>query len=542
LLTIKNNNGQGILLMVMSMGAFALADTLVKVSTSFLSSAQVLFYLIAGALVAFTLIAKLQGNRLIDRRVFTSVLLLRYLAEIVGMVGMVTALTFVPISTVGAITQATPVVATLGAVLFLRENIGWRRWATIVCGFIGVLLIVQPVAAEFDLAVLWAVVAMVALSVRDVTTRLVPADMASTSLATYTMAAALPFTIGWVLFNGDSFVPASTNWAVVVPMVILGAAGYLLLTASLRTAEVSVVMPFRYTRILFLLALGMLVFGERPNVLMLLGVLVVVVSGIYMVWRERVIRRRRVLTLTLNGPESRNSVGPDVYNAIRNAVVDAGNASNVRAIVITGAGGFFSSGGNINALKDSANGPLSAVTSNTDKLNAMIRAIVDCPTPVIAAVEGGAAGAGVALALSCDFVVAARDAKFIAAYVKVGLSPDGGVTYFLRRGMPRQLVNELCILGRPVTADRLAEFGLVNELAEKGQVIDAATALADRIAAGPSQAIQSIKHLVNAAEHNELCTHLWQEADRINRARYGAEAAEGLQAFLEKRKPDFSKL
>lgn len=277
--------------MVVSMGAFALADTLIKVSTSFLSSAQVLFYLVSGALVAFGLIAKLQGDRLVDRRVFAPVLLLRYLAEIVGMVGMVTALTYVPISTVGAITQATPVLATLGAVLFLGENIGWRRWATIACGFIGVLLIVQPGTIEFDLAVLWAVVAMVALSVRDVTTRLVPPDMASTSLATYTMAAALPFTIGWVLFNGESLFPASTNWAIVLPMVILGAAGYRLLIASLRTAEVSVVMPFRYTRIVFMLGLGMLVFGERPDALMLFGALLVVVSGIYMVWRERVVRR-----------------------------------------------------------------------------------------------------------------------------------------------------------------------------------------------------------------------------------------------------------
>lgn len=248
-----------------------------------------------------------------------------------------------------------------------------------------------------------------------------------------------------------------------------------------------------------------------------------------------------VLTLTLDGPGSRNAIGPDVYRSIRDAVVDAGNAVDVRAVVVTGAGGFFSSGGNINALKDSAKGPLSAVTSNTDQLNAMIRAIVDCPIPVIAAVEGGAAGAGVGLALSCDFVIAANDSKFTAAYVKVGLSPDAGVTYFLRRALPRQLVNELCILGRPITAERLAEFGIVNELADTGQVLDAATALAERIAAGPLQAIQSIKQLVNAAEHNELGTHLWQEADRINSARFSPEAAEGLQAFLDKRRPDFSK-
>jgi enoyl-CoA hydratase/carnithine racemase len=249
-----------------------------------------------------------------------------------------------------------------------------------------------------------------------------------------------------------------------------------------------------------------------------------------------------VLVITLNGPKSRNSIGPDVYLAVRNAVVDAGRDGDIRAIVLTGAGGFFSSGGNISALKESAKGPLSAATSNTDRLNAMIRAIVECPTPVVAAVEGGAAGAGIAVALSCDMIVAANDAKFTATYTKVGLSPDGGLTYFLRSALPRQLVNELCMLGRPVTAERLALFGIVNELTEPGQAQDAGLALAHTIAAGPAGAIGSIKQLVNAAEQNDLATHLWQEADRINQARYGDEAAEGLQAFLEKRKPDFSKL
>lgn len=248
-----------------------------------------------------------------------------------------------------------------------------------------------------------------------------------------------------------------------------------------------------------------------------------------------------ILTLTLDGPESRNSINPEVYRAVRDAVVNAGNDPDIRAIVITGAGGFYSSGGNINALKTSAKGPLSAVNSNTDYLNAMVRAIVDCPTPVIAAVEGGTAGAGVALALSCDMIVADAQAKFTAAYVRVGLSPDGGVTHFLRAGLPRQLVNELCILGRPITAERLAEFGVVNEVAEAGQTLERAMALAGKVAAGPPNAIRSIKHLVNMAPDTELSSHLWAEADLINQARYGAEAAEGLSAFLEKRKPDFRK-
>lgn len=277
--------------MVFSMGAFALADTLVKLSTSFMSPAQVLFFLIGGGLILFTLMAKIQGQKLIDPRAVAPFFILRYVAEVAGMVGMVMALANVPLSTIGAITQATPMLVTVGAVLFLREKVSWRRWSSIGVGFIGVLLIVQPGAAGFDVAVLWALLAMVALSVRDLTTRMVPSNIGSATLATYTMAAAIPFTIGWVLFNGESLFPANVNWLIVIPMIGFGSLGYMLLIASLRMAEVSVVMPFRYSRIIFLLVLGIMVFHERPSVLMLLGATLIILSGVYMMWREQRVKQ-----------------------------------------------------------------------------------------------------------------------------------------------------------------------------------------------------------------------------------------------------------
>jgi drug/metabolite transporter (DMT)-like permease len=293
MIMVKDMNGRGILLMILSMVAFAIADTLVKIATSFISPAQVLFLLIGGALILFALMAKLQGNRLLDRRALAPILLLRYVSEVCGMAGMVLALANVPISTVGAITQATPMLVAVGAVLFLKEKVSWRRWTSIVVGFFGVLLIVQPGATEFDYAVLWAVLAMVALSVRDLTTRLVPKDLASASLATYTMAAAVPFTMAWVLFNGENLFSAQINWLVIIPMIVIGAIGYMLLIASLRMAEVSVVMPFRYSRIIFMLVLGMLVFEERPDTFMLIGAGLIILSGIYMMWREQRVKRMR---------------------------------------------------------------------------------------------------------------------------------------------------------------------------------------------------------------------------------------------------------
>lgn len=286
-----DSNARGILYMVASMGAFAVADTLVKLSTSILSNAQVMFYLMGGGLIIFLLMALLQGDQLADKRALSPVLIVRYLAEVIGMVGMVNALANVPISSVGAITQASPMLAAVGAVIFLNEEVGWRRWCSILVGFIGVLLIVQPGGSEFEYTVLWAVLALVALSIRDLTTRLVPKDMASASLATYTMMAAAPFTMVWVLFSGESLLPAHTNWLITLPMILSGSVAYMLLIASLRIAEVSVVMPFRYTRVIYLLIFGVVIFRERPTIWMLAGASLIILSGVYMMWRERQVKQ-----------------------------------------------------------------------------------------------------------------------------------------------------------------------------------------------------------------------------------------------------------
>jgi len=281
-----DKNTRGILLMIASMAMFSMADSLVKVSTKTLSSAQVMFFLLAGGLVLFALMAMLKGENILTRRMFAPILLVRYAAETIGMVGMVTALSLVPISTVGAITQATPLLASLGAILFLGEKIGWRRWGSIVCGFIGVLVIVRPTATGFDSSVLWALLALVALSVRDLTTRMTPSDIPSNSLATFTMFGTVPFALSWVLLRGEPLIPHDTNWIIIAPMIVAGAIGYLLLIASLRETDVSVVMPFRYSRVVFLLLIGVLVFDEQPDKFMLIGAVIIIVSGAYMMRRE----------------------------------------------------------------------------------------------------------------------------------------------------------------------------------------------------------------------------------------------------------------
>ncbi len=295
---VPKKNSKGIFLMIISMASFAVGDTFVKISGAFLSPAQIMFFLIAGGLIIFAIIAKFKGENLLDSRAFSPVLLIRYLAEMIGLLAMIMGLTKIPLSVVGTVTQASPILVAAAAVLFFKEIVSWRRWSSIVIGFIGVVLVIQPGSQNLDYAVIWAVVALVAFSIRDLVTRLTPPDIPSASIATFTMIAAFPFTAGWVFFGGEKFFPPGIDWAVVSSMIILGSFGYLLLITSLRLGELSAIMPFRYSRIVFLLILGVLVFGERPTASMLVGTALILTSGVYIMWREKVVKSGLIKTHT----------------------------------------------------------------------------------------------------------------------------------------------------------------------------------------------------------------------------------------------------
>ena len=288
----QDGNLRGIVYMLISMAGFALADTLIKITTATVAPAQVFLIMISGSFVVFLAMALYQKDRLFDKRAFAPIMLMRYLAEISGMMGMVMALAYVPLSTVGAVTQATPILVAVAAVIFLGEQVSWRRWSAIAAGFVGVLLIIQPGSQGFDHSVLWAVLAMVALSVRDLSTRMIPVGIPSTSLASYTMLATIPAALAWVWSEQLELVPPQMNWPLMLSVIVLGSVGYMFLIASLRMSEVSIVTPFRYSRIIFLLVLGVVIFDERPNFLVLAGATLVIASGVYMIWREQQVRRQ----------------------------------------------------------------------------------------------------------------------------------------------------------------------------------------------------------------------------------------------------------
>ncbi len=211
-------------------------------------------------------------------------------------------------------------------------------------------------------------------------------------------------------------------------------------------------------------------------------------------------------------------------------------------MILASEGGFFCAGGDLNILATRAAQSEAQRRQNIEALHDLIRALTACPKPVIAAIEGGAAGAGLSLALACDFTVAAEDARFTAAYVKAGLVPDAGLTHSLMSHVPRALAARMTLLGEPVGAERLHGLGALSELVAKGDSFSAAEALADRLAQGPSATHGAIKALLNAAADHDLATQLDAERDAMARAQGAPEAAEGIGAFLEKRRPDFAKL
>jgi enoyl-CoA hydratase/carnithine racemase len=250
-------------------------------------------------------------------------------------------------------------------------------------------------------------------------------------------------------------------------------------------------------------------------------------------------RRDATLILTISNPGAKNALHPDMYAAAIETLSTAERDDSVRAVVLTGADNFFCSGGNLNRLLENRAKDKSVQANSIDNLHGWIEAIRDCPKPVIAAVDGVAAGAGFSLALACDMVVAGVSAKFVMAYVKVGLTPDGGGSWFLAQALPRQLATELLIDGKPVTATRLHELGVVNKTVPDGSALDAAMNWADELASLSPNAVERIKSLVREAQGNSLTQHFDAEKHSFVESLHHRDAQEGISAFLEKRKPHY---
>ena len=247
----------------------------------------------------------------------------------------------------------------------------------------------------------------------------------------------------------------------------------------------------------------------------------------------------QTLILTLSNPERRNAIDPSMYAAGVEALSVAESSADIRSVVITGSDGMFCSGGNLQRLLANRQLPPDVQAQSIEGLHNWIETIRTYPKPVIAAVEGAAAGAGFSLALACDFIVAARNAMFVMAYSNVALSPDGGASWSLSHALPRQIATEILMGGERMGAERLQALGVVNRLAEAGSALDAALALAEQLNAKAPNALASIKELLNEAPHAHLTQHLDQERDHFVKNLHHANGGAGITAFLEKRQPRY---
>ncbi|KAF1044945.1 oxepin-CoA hydrolase, alternative type [Xylophilus sp.] len=247
----------------------------------------------------------------------------------------------------------------------------------------------------------------------------------------------------------------------------------------------------------------------------------------------------QTLVLTISNPEARNALGPEIYVAGVEALNAADANPEVRSVVITGAGGTFCAGGDLRRLLARRNEPPSAQAASVEALHGWIETIHAFPKPVIAAVEGAAAGAGFSLALACDLIVAARDAVFAAAYSRVALSPDGGASWNLARALPRQLAAELLLEGGSIGAQRLHGLGVVNRVAEPGSALQDALALAGRLNGRAPNALASIKELLADAPQHPLTQQLAAERDHLVANLHHANGGIGIRAFLDKQTPHF---
>ena len=250
-------------------------------------------------------------------------------------------------------------------------------------------------------------------------------------------------------------------------------------------------------------------------------------------------RRDATLILTISNPGAKNALHPDMYAAAIETLSTAERDNSIRAVVLTGADNFFCAGGNLKRLLENRSKPKSVQADSIDNLHGWIDALRDCPKPVIAAVDGVAAGAGFSLALACDMIVAGASAKFVMAYVKVGLTPDGGASWFLSQSLPRQLATEILIEGKPVLAPRLYDLGVVNRVVTDGTALDAALAWADELADQSPNSVERIKALVRDARHNSLSQHFEIEKQNFVESLHHRDGLEGISAFLEKRKPHY---
>ncbi len=286
-------NIRGSIFMTLAMLAFTLEDFTLKKATEFIPLSQLL--IICGILgsLFFISCSRFANEPIFYKDSFNKTLIIRSIFEIMGRIFYALAIAFMPITNAASILQATPLVVVLGAVIFLNEKVGWRRWTAILTGFIGVLMIIQPGTNGFTIFSIFAVLGMIGFAGRDLATRMSPVGMSNYQLGSFGFYMVI---IAGIILSGFNyfFFPEKTIWGTisfdawifVIANAAAGVSAYFCLTIAMRVGDVSFVTPFRYVRVLFAMFFGVVILGEQPNALVIIGSVIVVLSGIYIIIRR----------------------------------------------------------------------------------------------------------------------------------------------------------------------------------------------------------------------------------------------------------------
>lgn len=280
------DNLRGSLFMVLAMLGFAIEDMLLKrVAGAGMPVGQVLILFGGGGCLLFAALTRARGEALWHPAVVQPRMLVKAGFEVMGRLFFTLAIALTPLSSASAILQATPLVVVAGAALIFGERVGWRRWTAILVGLLGVLVILRPGLEGFTAASLLAVGGLLGFAGRDLATRAAPKVLSNFQLGIYGFLAMVPTGAALLAWQGGAVRPDAAMSVQLALAVCVGVFAYWALTVAMRSGEVSVVTPFRYTRLVFALILAMLVFGERPDSATLIGSAIVVAAGVYTLMR-----------------------------------------------------------------------------------------------------------------------------------------------------------------------------------------------------------------------------------------------------------------
>ena len=272
--------------MIIAMGCLTLTDMLIKIVSQTLPTGQIMIFYGVGALVVFWGMLRIKGESIQLSPLTNPAVIWRNVGDLIAMNSMFLALVYVPLSTIGAVIQAVPLIVTAAAALFLREKVGLRRISAILVGFLGTLLIIQPGATTFDITATLVLIAAIGMALRDIATKLVCENFSTLLLSFYSCFLFIFSGSILLIIKGDPSVPGLENIFILTAMIVAGCLGFFFMTEAVRLGDMSVVIPFRYTRLLFSMAAGILILGEQVNAIMLIGCALTILSGLYIWHRE----------------------------------------------------------------------------------------------------------------------------------------------------------------------------------------------------------------------------------------------------------------